>query len=444
MSYRMPSDAQYSEHIARLGQLHADALAEAGFDAVVIGAGFQRYRFLDDQPYPFAVCPHFQWWAPLDNAPGSFLCIRPGQKPSLWFHQPEDYWHKPPEMPTEAWLSEFDLSVLRFPIEAKALVPANTAFLGEPFEGIEGWGFKAVNPPALVNRLHWARAAKTPYELACMRVAARRGARAHVAAASAFHRGASEYGIHLAYLAASGHTEAALPYPNIIALNEGAAILHYTELQSEAPAERRSFLIDAGAQFRGYACDITRTHAAVQGGRFGGLLNALDEAELNLCALVRAGTHYPDIHAAAHRMIANILAEQGIVRCSADAAVATRLTSVFFPHGIGHLLGLQVHDIGGHQATAEGGSRPPPQEDRYLRLTRTLEEGTVVTIEPGIYFIDLLLAEAQRDGRGRDIAWDVVEELKPYGGVRVEDDVVATDGVPENLTRDAFSEFASA
>jgi len=444
MPSRAPTDHDFSGHIARLTGIFADALAASGFDSVVLGAGLQHYRFLDDQPYPFAVNPHFQWWAPIDNAPGSFLWIQPGGRPSLWFHQAEDYWHKPPETPTDAWLSEFELSILRHPSEAKAKVPAGAAFIGEPFAGIEEWGFRAVNPPALVDRLHWARAVKSPYELECMRIAARRGARAHLAAAAAFHQGASEYDIHLAYLAASGHTEAGLPYPNIIALNEGAAILHYTELQSQAPSHRRSFLIDAGAQFRGYACDITRTHAAQPGGRFGALLEALDSAERRLCHMVRAGVHYPSIHSAAHRWVGEILASEGIVTCSAETAVESGLTSIFFPHGIGHLLGLQVHDIGGHQAGPTGGHNPPPSVDRYLRLTRTLDAGTVVTIEPGIYFIDLLLAQAQKDGRGRDIAWDVVNELRPYGGVRVEDDVVATMGDPENLTRDAFGELAAA
>jgi Xaa-Pro dipeptidase len=444
MPYPAPADHLFSQHISGLRRTVDAAMAAAECDAVVIGAGLQRYRFLDDQPYPFSVNPHFRAWCPLDNAPGSFLLIRSGERPALFFHQPEDYWHKPPETPTEAWLNEFDVTVLRHPTEARSRIPAGAAFIGETFAGIEEWGFGAINPPRLMDRLHWARAVKSEYELACLRIAARRGARAHVAAAAAFHRGASEYGIHLAYLAASGHTEAALPYPNIIALNEGAAILHYTELQSEAPNDRRSFLIDAGAQYRGYASDITRTHAATPGGRFGALIDAMESAELRLCDMVRAGTPYPRIHDAAHDAIGDILAGEGIVRCSAETAVASGLTRVFFPHGIGHLLGIQVHDIGGHQAGPAGGTAPPPPEHRYLRLTRTLEAGTVVTIEPGLYFIDLLLNEARGDARGRDIDWDVVAELKPYGGVRIEDDVVATDGAPENLTRDAFREFASA
>ncbi|MEI6458829.1 MAG: Xaa-Pro dipeptidase [Pseudomonadota bacterium] len=441
MTQQVPSPALFAEHIARLGHTFSAALEATGFDALVIGAGHQHYRFLDDQTDPFAVNPHFRLWAPIDNAPGSCLLIRPNQRPALWFHQPEDYWHKPPEMPTEPWLDQFELTVLRHPSEAKRLVPTGAAYIGEAFPGIGDWGFGTLNPQDLMDRLHWARAVKSDYELACMRLAARRGARAHLAAANAFHRGASEYGIHLAYLAASGHTEAALPYPNIIALNEGGSILHYTELQSHAPAQRRSLLIDAGAQFRGYACDITRTHAATPGGRFGALLGALDAAELKLCGMVRAGTHYPEIHTAAHHLVAEILVHEEIVTCSAEVAVESGLTAVFFPHGIGHLLGLQVHDIGGHQASASGGSNPPPTANRYLRLTRTLDAGTVVTIEPGIYFIDLLLRQAKKDGRGKDIAWDVVDQLRPYGGVRVEDDVVATTGAPENLTRDAFAEF---
>ena len=431
-------DALFPAHLASMAATAAQALDAAGAHALVIGAGFQQYRFLDDQTHPFIANPHFRVWAPIDNAPGSFLVIRPGQKPQLLFHQPEDYWHKPPTMPTDAWLESFDVQVIREPAAARRFVPAGAVFVGEPFTGIEGWGFGAVNPAPLMDALHYARAAKTPYELNCLRQASAAGARAHRAAANAFAAGASEYQIHLAYLAASGHTEAGLPYPNIIALNEGGAILHYTELQSEAPPERRSLLIDAGAQFRGHACDITRTHAAAPG-PFAELIADFDALELKLCAMVRPGMHYPDIHLAAHRLLAELLVAQNIVTCSADAAVATDLTSIFFPHGIGHLLGLQVHDIGGHQTSAKGGTTPPPSAHRYLRLTRTLTAGMVVTIEPGLYFIDLLLARARSDGRGRDLNWQRVGELAPYGGVRIEDDVVATEGEPENLTRAAFA-----
>jgi Xaa-Pro dipeptidase len=117
---------------------------------------------------------------------------------------------------------------------------------------------------------------------------------------------------------------------------------------------------------------------------------------------------------------------------------------VFFPHGIGHLIGLQVHDVAGLAADDTGREEiPRPPGHRYLRLTRKLEPGFVVTIEPGLYFIDLLLEEAQRNGLGRHVHWDTVRRLKPYGGIRVEDDVACTaDAQPENLTRDAFAALA--
>lgn len=435
-------DALFPAHLAALAEATSTALAATGAGALVIGAGFAKYRFLDDQPDPFAVNPHFKAWAPILDAPGSFVMHVPGRRPALLFHQPEDYWHKPPTMPNAPWLAAFDVRVLRNPAEARGQVPAGAVYVGEPFTGCEDWGFAAVNPPALLQRLHWTRATKTPYELACMRRAAAAGARAHRAAASAFVAGATEYEIHLAYLEATGHTEAELPYPNIIALNEGAAILHYTDLKRSNPPVRRSFLIDAGAQFRGYACDITRTHAAA-GSPFSDLIAGVDALEQRLCDLVRPGVLYPSIHLAAHRLVAELLVEHGIVTCSADAAAETGLTSVFFPHGVGHLLGLQVHDVGGHQASAEGGSAPPPPAHPYLRLTRRLEPGTVVTIEPGVYFIDLLLDRARQDARGRSIDWDTVADLAPYGGVRIEDDVVATATGPENLTRAAFAALSA-
>jgi Xaa-Pro dipeptidase len=435
-------DALFPAHVAVLSERTARALEANACPALVIGSGFPQYRFLDDHAYPFTTNPHFRQWVPAEDAPGSFLVIRPGTRPVLVFHQPEDYWHKPPAAPSGSWSTCFDIVVVREPRAARSQVPAGAAFIGERFNGMDDWGFGAMNPQPLMDRLHWDRAAKTAYELACMRRASATGARAHRAALAAFRGGASEYEIHLAYLSASGHTEAALPYPNIIALNEGAAILHYTDVRQTKPAERHSLLIDAGAQFRGYACDITRTHAAGDGA-FSGLIEGMDALEQALCAMVRPGVHYPQIHLAAHRLIGDLLASQGIILCSAEAAVETGLTSVFFPHGIGHLLGLQVHDIGGHQAAAVGGTVPPPAGHPFLRLTRTLEPDTVVTIEPGLYFIDLLLAKARADGRGRNIDWAKVAEFAPYGGVRIEDDVVASDAGPENLTRDAFTASAA-
>ncbi len=436
-------DRLYPAHVAALQGRVGRALVSIDCGALAIGAGLTKYRFLDDRPDPFAVNPHFKAWVPILDAPGSFVICVPGRRPTLLFLQPEDYWHKPPSLPDGVWLDQFEVHVLRHADEARAFMPPRTAYVGEVFTGAEEWGFAALNPPALLDLLHFARAAKTEYELACMRRASTIGALGHRAALRAFEGGASEYEIHLEYLAASGLLEAELPYSNIIAVNEHAAILHYTDLKRTAAGTLRSFLIDAGGQFRGYASDITRTYATALS-PFSDLVAGVERLQQQLCAMVAPGTYYPDIHLAAHRLIGALLVDVGVVTCAPEAAVNLGLTAVFFPHGVGHLLGLQVHDVGGHQAAETGGVAPPPAAHQFLRLTRRLEAGAVVTIEPGVYFIDLLLQKAQSDGRGRHIDWDTVADLAPYGGVRIEDNVVATAAGPENLTRAAFASIESS
>ena len=207
------------------------------------------------------------------------------------------------------------------------------------------------------------------------------------------------------------------------------------------PAGVKSFLIDAGAQHAGYACDITRTYAA-DSGEFLDLIRSVDSVQQKLADRVRPGVDYRDIHLAAHRSLAGVLVTHGIVSGSPEAAVESGLTSVFFPHGIGHLLGIMVHDASGFAAGPAGGTREKPEGHPYLRLTRDLEPGFVVTIEPGIYFIDSLLEAARADGRGSAIDWKRVEALRPFGGIRVEDNVVAQAGAPRNLTREAFAAAA--
>jgi Xaa-Pro dipeptidase len=115
------------------------------------------------------------------------------------------------------------------------------------------------------------------------------------------------------------------------------------------------------------------------------------------------------------------------------------VTSVFFPHGLGHPIGLQVHDVAGFQASDHGGTLPRPPGHPYLRMTRALEPGMVVTIEPGLYFIGMLLAELKNKPAAKDVDWAKVDAFRKYGGIRIEDDVACTEGEPENLTRDAFA-----
>jgi Xaa-Pro dipeptidase len=434
-------DSLFPAHLSELRRRTERALADHGFDALVIFSGSAGYSFLDDRSYPFRVNPHFAQWVPLTDVQQSFVAYTPGAAPLLAFHQPADYWHRPPALPTGEWLREFRLEVLSDPAQARELLGLagrRIAYVGDRLAPYADWGFAEFNPAGLLNQLHYDRAIKTPYELACLRRASAMAVRGHRAARDAFVAGQSEFETHLAYCGAVGQRDEELPYGNIIAFNEGAAVLHYQHLDRSRAGARRSFLIDAGAQFRGYAADITRTYAA-EDGEFAALVRGMDALQLRLCAAVTSGTDYREIHLTAHRLIAGLLRDAGVIDCGQDEAVATGLSSVFFPHGIGHLLGLQVHDVAGLARDASGAEIPRPQGHPYLRLTRRLEPGFVVTIEPGLYFIDLLLDAARADGRGGRIRWDAVERLRPCGGIRVEDDVVCTTGAPENLTRDAFA-----
>jgi len=259
----------------------------------------------------------------------------------------------------------------------------------------------------------------------------------HLAAAEAFTEGATEFEVELAFLKACGMREQELPYNPIIALNDGGAVLHYQVLEKQPPSERHSLLIDAGAEFGGYASDITRTHA-LRGGDFATLIERMDSMQQTLCAELRVGVDWRDVHLRTHELVGKLLREADITTCSAEEAVSTGVTKVFLPHGIGHLLGLEVHDAGGFMASPDGGDIPRPEGHPFLRLTRVLQKGFVVTVEPGIYFIDQLLDAARADSRAGRINWPRVASLRKFGGIRIEDDVAITDTGCENLTRDAF------
>jgi Xaa-Pro dipeptidase len=436
-------DQLFAAHLATVMRRTDRALAQNGFDALVVFSGRPPLLFLDDQDYPFKVNPQFKVWVPIIDNPRCVLVYKPGDRPTVLFHQPNDFWHKPAKAPTAAWAAHVELIVMdddskAAPHWAKL---GRVAFLG-PEAPLAGVDAQCLNPKNLMALLDYERAVKTPYELACLRKASDMGAVGHMAAHAAFSRGGSEYDANMSFLEAIAQREEELPYHNIVAYNENTAVLHYQHLERTPPSPLRSFLIDAGAQCRGYASDITRTYARSPG-RYADLVQAMDEAQLTLCGEIVAGRDYRDVHLSAHRILGDVMQQIGITKLPGQAALEAGVTGVFFPHGIGHLLGLQVHDVGGVMGDAKGQERERPKGHPYLRLTRMLEPGVVVTVEPGIYMIDSLLAAAHSDERKAHIDWAVVEELKPFGGVRIEDNVAATAQKPENMTRDAFGRAAA-
>ena len=429
-------------HLAELGRRWSAALAGARLDAALVAAGAPRNYFLDDQAAPFRTNPHFAQWLPGFDCPQSLLLIEPMQKPRLFFYRPDDYWHAPPEIPdvAAAFVVETFTSLEALTdAAARAIERRNrVAFVGELPAESSNLPVAEHNPALLLNPLHYARARKTAFELECMRRATAIAVAGHRAAEAEFRGGGSELDVHLAYLAASRQTEGDLPYHNIVGQNAHAAVLHYQHCDRVAPQPQLSLLIDAGGTHRGYASDITRTYAKSADHPFAQLIADLDARQRALIDDIRPGLSYVDLHERMHRDIAQLLVDHGLVTGSAEAAFAERVTDAFFPHGLGHLLGLQVHDVGGHAASAEGGLRAPPERYPALRLTRRIEADQVFTVEPGIYFIPSLLATLARSRAGKAVNWSAVDALRSCGGIRIEDNVhVRADGV-ENLTRDAF------
>ena len=427
----------YGAHIAIQQQRVRGALVCLGLDYLVIHSGQPHRQFLDDQDYPFKANPHFKAWLPLTDSPNCWLIVNGDDKPKLLFFQPQDYWHAAPQLPPPEVSDHFAIQVLTRADDAAHWLPplAQAAYIGEAVELARVLGFSRINPDEVLHQLHYLRAYKSDYEIDCMTAASALAVAGHRAAATAFAAGASEYEIHLAYLAATGHAETELPYGNIIGLNQHAAVLHYTALERQRQSLRLSFLIDAGASCNGYAADITRTYAAAAG-PFAELIVAMDQLQQQLVAGVVPGARFADLHQQCHRGIARVLVDHGLATGSVEALVEQRVTHAFFPHGLGHLIGLQVHDVGGHLADERGTPAPPPADHPYLRLTRTLEPRMVVTIEPGLYFIDELLKSLAAAPGGKLVNWHAVDQLRPCGGIRIEDDVLLLRERTVNLTRD--------
>jgi Xaa-Pro dipeptidase len=139
------------------------------------------------------------------------------------------------------------------------------------------------------------------------------------------------------------------------------------------------------------------------------------------------------MHRLAERTIAEHLLRAGLLKGDLDAITAAFVPSLFMPHGLGHLMGLDVHDVGGYPPGVPRSAEPGL---RSLRCGRPLEAGMVITVEPGLYFIDAVLEPALADPRVAPfLVPEAIARFRGFGGVRIEDDVVVTATGSENLTK---------
>jgi Xaa-Pro dipeptidase len=425
----------FRTHLAERQRTTEIALAETGFEALVISSGKVYTHFADDQDAPFHPVPHFAHWCPLAG-PHHVLVVRPGRRPRLIRYAPEDFWYEQAPLGNPFWASAFDIEEAGNVEDVwKALgTLTHAAYIGNETERAETAGLE-LNPVGLTARLDWHRTNKSAYEVQCIEEATIIAARGHGAARAAFLAGATELEIHYAYIQAAGIVDHEMPYGSIVALNEKGAILHYEGKRAEV-RKGAVLLIDAGAQVRGYAADITRTLAAPHcDPRFQALIQGMEKIELQLCDQIKPGLPYGDLHHQGHLLIAGLLKEAGILNPSPEEAIEKGLTRPFFPHGLGHHLGLQVHDVAGKQGAPDGTLAPPPPQYPSLRTTRTIDVDQVFTVEPGLYFIPMLLRPFRDNEHRARFDWKLIEELTPCGGIRIEDNLLVTTHGHRNLTR---------
>ena len=278
------------------------------------------------------------------------------------------------------------------------------------------------------------RRAKDPSEIGLMRRAAEASRAGHVLAMRSARPGLTERALQVeveAEFFRAGAERTA--YGTIVGTGSNGAVLHFSPTHRTMQTGE-IVLMDAGAEFEGYASDVTRTFPA--GPRFEGPQRDLYQLVLDVqqaaLANARPGVEYKELHLAACAQIAQGLADLGILRGSAAELVERDAHALFFPHGLGHMLGLATHDSGGCLA----GRAPSDRFGlKWLRADLPLQPGYVVTIEPGIYFIKALLDDSQRRRDFADcVDWANVDALKEFGGIRIEDDIHITETGAEVLS----------
>jgi Xaa-Pro dipeptidase len=305
------------------------------------------------------------------------------------------------------------------------------------FQGMESY---TNDNTALYPVLSELRVFKTPKEVEVLRLANLISSQAHVYVMRHIRPGMSEMQLEALYKAwcafHGGSRHCA--YTCICGSGENGSILHYGHAgraNERILKDGDTCVLDLGAEFVGYATDITRSYPV--NGKFTPdqkiVHDAVYEAQQAVIRDMKPGVEWPKMHRLAEKVIVTHLLKAGLLQGgSVDELCAANLGAVFMPHGLGHLLGMSVHDVGGY---LPGSSKSAEPGLCWLRCGRKLEPGMFITVEPGVYFNDPTLDKALANpAQAKYINVNVLKRFRGTGGCRLEDDVLVTENGCENLT----------
>ena len=301
------------------------------------------------------------------------------------------------------------------------------SLLGIPFDRL-----KTEASVEFIKAVVEMRLVKEPCEIQQIDIACNLGYAMHMAATQIMKPGMLEQdivGVMEGVVISGGYM---VSFPTILSQN-GETLHNHSHHQ--ILTEGRLTVIDAGAEIASHYCsDFTRTLPS--GGRFTQqqkeIYTIVSEANNLALGLARPGISYKDVHLAASRLMLQGLKNLGLVKGDVDEAVAAGAAGLFMPHGLGHNMGLDVHDMENLGENYVGYDDTVTRSSQLglgsLRMARVLKPGNVVTDEPGIYFIPALIDKWKADGTCKDfIAFDKLDAYRSFGGIRIEDDLLITE-----------------
>ncbi|KAK9448624.1 peptidase M24, structural domain-containing protein [Limtongia smithiae] len=319
-------------------------------------------------------------------------------------------------------------------VEALLEVSAHAAILGDTLS--QCGSFKN---PQLMDALEEARAFKDDYEVALMRCASAISDNAHYKVMSTMKFHTNETHIHAEFVYHSIRAGSKnQSYDPICCSGRTCSTLHYVRNADDITGGKQLILIDAGAEWKNYASDVTRTFPISGEWTTEALAIYTLVLKMQTACMQRVAPEvlWDELHLLAHEILIAGFLELGIFKDgTAEEILKSRISAAFYPHGLGHMLGMDTHDTAGHANYSD-----PDPIFRYLRIRRELKAGMVVTVEPGIYFnpflLDLFMRGEEGTGDGaKFVDKMVLEKYWDVGGVRIEDDVLVTPTGFENFTK---------